>query len=219
MAAWRRTWRSRCRCDESPLVSTSTTAKRALDTGPSNIGRTTGGQGFDTVSFATYADLRDRNTVFDGVYALREPQPLSLGGNDGADRVYAEQVSASYFDVLGLVPAAGGFFHTAEEQVGVPLRKVVLSDDFWQRRFKRDPSVVGQDLVLNGDTFTIAGVAPAGYHGTTVLAPDLWLPLTAYARAHCWGWTHWELAQGFGLLDSSTGKPDPDVMRALLGSR
>ena len=148
-----------------------------------DIGRTTGGQGFDTVSFATYADLRDRNTVFDGVYALRAAQPLSLGGDDGADRVFGEPVSASYFDVLGLVPAAGGFFHTAEEHIGVPLRKVVLSDGFWQRRFKRDPSVVGRELVLNGDSFTITGVAPAGYHGTTVLAPDLWLPLTAHARA------------------------------------
>ena len=47
-----------------------------------------------------------------------------------------------------------------------------------------------------------------------------WLALvTAYARAHCWGWAHWELAQGFGLLDDGTKKPDADVMRALLGSR
>jgi endoglucanase len=46
-----------------------------------------------------------------------------------------------------------------------------------------------------------------------------WLAaVTAYARAHCWGWAHWELAQGFGLLENGTGKPDPDVMRALLGA-
>lgn len=46
-----------------------------------------------------------------------------------------------------------------------------------------------------------------------------WLALvTSYAREHCWGWTHWELAQGFGLLDDMTGKPDEGVMRALLGA-
>ncbi len=46
-----------------------------------------------------------------------------------------------------------------------------------------------------------------------------WLAdVTAYARDHCWGWAHWELAQGFGLVDSQTGRPDPDVMRALLGT-
>jgi MacB-like periplasmic core domain len=94
-----------------------------------DIGRTTGGQGFDTVSFATYADLHDRNTVFDGVYALREPQPLSLGGDDGADRVYGEQVSASYFDVLGLVPAAGGFFHPMSCRfLGSPEKTLLHSD-------------------------------------------------------------------------------------------
>ena len=59
--------------------------------------------GMDTVSFATYADLRDRDGVFAGVYAVRfEPQAFSLGGDEGASRVYAQQVSASYFDVLGL---------------------------------------------------------------------------------------------------------------------
>jgi endoglucanase len=47
-----------------------------------------------------------------------------------------------------------------------------------------------------------------------------WLAqVTAYAREHCWGWTHWELAQGFGLLDERTGEPDADVLRALLGPR
>ncbi|WP_027575492.1 glycoside hydrolase family 5 protein [Bradyrhizobium sp. WSM1743] len=46
-----------------------------------------------------------------------------------------------------------------------------------------------------------------------------WLAeVTAYAREHCWGWAHWELAQGFGLVDTATGKPDPDLMRALLGA-
>jgi len=47
-----------------------------------------------------------------------------------------------------------------------------------------------------------------------------WLSsVTAYAKRHCWGWAHWELAQGFGLVDDRTGRPDPGVMRALLGPR
>ncbi|MGY3031823.1 endoglucanase [Bradyrhizobium sp. USDA 4354] len=46
-----------------------------------------------------------------------------------------------------------------------------------------------------------------------------WLAeVTAYAREHCWGWAHWELAQGFGLVDAATGRPDPGVMQALLGA-
>jgi len=148
-----------------------------------DIGRTTDGRGFDTVSYPTYADVRDRRDVFEGVYALLEPHALSLGADAGAERVYGEQVSASYFDVLGVVPSAGTVFHSDEEQIGVPLRKVVLSHAFWQRQFNADPAVVGSEMIVNGDRFTVVGVGPEGYHGTTVLAPDLWLPLTASARA------------------------------------
>jgi endoglucanase len=47
-----------------------------------------------------------------------------------------------------------------------------------------------------------------------------WLSsVAAYADQHCWGWAHWELAQGFGLVDDKTGKPDAGVMKALLGRR
>jgi len=148
-----------------------------------DIGRTTQGQGFDTVSYPTFVDLQHRGGAFDGVYALElEPKAFSLGGSEGADRIYGEEVSASYFDVLGLTPAAGTFFRTAEEQVGTPLRKVVLSHAFWQSRFAGRADAVGQDILLNGDHFTVVGVGPAGYQGTTVLVPDVWVPLTAGAK-------------------------------------
>jgi predicted permease len=149
-----------------------------------DIGRSDDGRGFDTVSFPTYLDVRDRVDLFEGVYATRfEPAAMSLGGRDGAERIYGELVSASYFDVLGLTPSAGTFFRTREEQLGVPLRKVVLSHAFWTRRFAADPAIVGSTVVLNGDTFDVTGVGPVGFHGTTILMPDVWVPLTAYARA------------------------------------
>ena len=149
-----------------------------------DIGRTDNGQGFDTVSYPTYTDLRDQNTVFSGMYAIRfEPKPVSLGGADGADRAYSQQVSASYFDVLGIQPAAGRFFQNADERLGVPLRQTVMSYAFWQHRFAGDPSVVGRDLVLNGDHFTVVGIAPQSFTGNTIVTADLWVPLTSYAQA------------------------------------
>jgi predicted permease len=148
-----------------------------------DIGRTTDGRGFDTVSYATYRDLHDRESLFEGVYALRlEPVAMSLGGDAGAERIYGEQVSGSYFDVLGLTASAGTFFRTDEERVGTPLRKIVLTHAFWQSRFAGRQDVVGRDLVLNGEHYTVVGVGPAGFHGTTVLVPDVWVPLTASAR-------------------------------------
>lgn len=74
----------------------------------------------------------------------------------------------------------------------------------WQQQFAR-PIIVNEFGVLK------AG-APRDSRVRWLAA------VTAYARAHCWGWTHWELQQGFGLVDNSTGRPDPDVMRALLGT-
>ncbi len=148
-----------------------------------DIGRTTGGRGFDTVSYQTYADVRDGSPIFDGVYANRmEPMPLSLGGSDGAEVANGEQVSASFFDVLGLGPAAGTFFRSAEDDPATPLRKVVLTYGYWQRRFQRDPSVVGRTVSLNGAPFTIVGVGPEGFHGTTIISPDLWVPVNAHTR-------------------------------------
>jgi predicted permease len=149
-----------------------------------DVGRTQDGRGFDTVSYPTYADLRDHNSVFTGMFAVRfEPRPVSLGGPDGADRAFSQEVSASYFEVLGVTPAIGRVFHGRDEQFGVPLREVVLSDAFWRRHFASDPDAIGRDLVLNGDHFTIVGVTPRGHTGTTIVAPDLWVPLTAYAQA------------------------------------
>jgi len=153
-------------------------------TGLVDIGRTTDGRGFDTVSFATFTDLAERKDVFSGVAAVRfEPEAMSLGSADGADRIFTGQVSASYFDVLGLSPAAGAFFHAGEERIGDPLRKVVLSHAFWRSRYGADRTIVGREITLNGDAFVVAGVAPEGFHGTTILSPDLWVPLTAHARA------------------------------------
>jgi endoglucanase len=75
----------------------------------------------------------------------------------------------------------------------------------WQQQFAR-PVIINEFGVLKAS-------AP-------VESRLRWLAsVTAYADQHCWGWAHWELAQGFGLVDDKTGRPDPAVMKALLGRR
>jgi endoglucanase len=75
----------------------------------------------------------------------------------------------------------------------------------WQKQFSR-PLVINEFGVLKGG-------APAD-------SRVRWLSsVVKFAEVQCWGWAHWEYAQGFGLLDARTGKPDPDVMRALLQAR
>jgi endoglucanase len=75
----------------------------------------------------------------------------------------------------------------------------------WQKQFSR-PLIINEFGVLK---------AQAPPESRTRWLHDV----VGFAERHCWGWTHWELAQGFGLVNDRTGKPDPGVMRALLGPR
>jgi predicted permease len=143
-----------------------------------DVGRSQDGQGFDNGSYPNYLDIRARNTVFSGIYAYRlGPEPMSLRGKDGAERIYGEMVSTNYFNVLGTLPHIGRLFTSddSEQPGATPL--AVLSHRFWMRRFNGDPAIVGQTLVLNGRPLTVIGVAPEGFHGTTVLTSDLWVPV------------------------------------------
>src|SRR4051812_22704380 len=143
-----------------------------------DVGRSQDGQGFDDGSYANYLDIRARNTVFSGIYAYRlGPEPMSLRGKDGAERIYGEMVSTNYFSVLGTPPHIGRLFTSddSEQPAATPL--AVLSHRFWMRRFNGDPAIVGQTLVLNGRPFMVIGVTPEGFHGTTVLTSDLWVPV------------------------------------------
>ena len=143
-----------------------------------DVGRSQDGHAFDNGSYPNYLDIRARNTVFSGIYAYRlGPEPMSLRGKDGAERIYGEMVSTNYFNVLGTPPHIGRLFTSddSEQPGATPL--AVLSHRFWMRRFNGDPAIVGQTLVLNGRPFMVIGVTPEGFHGTTVLTSDLWVPV------------------------------------------
>jgi predicted permease len=136
-------------------------------------------------SYDVYRDIRDRVTTLQDVYAYHlEPQPRSLRalprgaepGTNGAERVFAGMVTPNYFTALGVTAAAGRVFGGAhgsdEEADGL----IVLSHDFWMRRFAGDPAIVGAPVHLNGRPFVVAGVAREGFRGMSVAAPEVWIP-------------------------------------------
>ncbi len=143
-----------------------------------DVGRSQNGRGFDNGSYPNFLDIRARNTAFTDLYAFRfGAEPMSLGGPDGAERIFGDMVTTNYFSVLGTRPHIGRLFthEDSEQPGGTPL--VVLSYAFWMRRFNGDPAIVGGTLALNGHPFTAIGVAPEGFHGTTVLTGDVWVPV------------------------------------------
>lgn len=149
-----------------------------------DIGRTRGDDSFDTVSFPNYQDIRDRSTSFAGAYAHQiEPTPLSLGGRGEAERIYGALVSANYFDLLGVRPHLGRMLRSDDDVAIGSSPVVVLGHEMWRRRFGSDPAVVGQQVHINGFPFSVAGIAPPGFQGTTLLRPDIWLPVSMMTQA------------------------------------
>jgi predicted permease len=148
-----------------------------------DIGRTQDGDGFDTVSYPNYRDFKERTKLLDDVFAIRlKPLPMSLGGPDGAERVYGTTASANFFTVLGTKPHLGRLLQGDDDDAGGRL-VAVITHDLWLRRYGADPSIAGRSILLNAHPFTIVGVAPRGFQGTTVLKPDLWVPISAVAQA------------------------------------
>jgi predicted permease len=149
-----------------------------------DIGRTVRrGNAFNPASYPDYLDVRARATTLDGVYATSVfPIATSLAIDaTAAEHVFASRVSVNYFDVLGVTPAAGRLFGRGDgEQPGAsPI--VVLSHAFWTRRFNRDGAAIGRAVRVDGEPFTIVGIAPEGFQGTGIRASDVWVPITMTA--------------------------------------
>ena len=124
-----------------------------------------------------FPPVRDRSKgAFSGVAAW-DFEPMNLSASGRPQRVMGEMVSANYFSVLGVNAARGRTF-VAEEDSGRGAHPVaVLSDATWKGIFGADPEIVGRAVILNGQKFTVIGVAPAGFKGTLpVVTPALWVP-------------------------------------------
>ncbi len=153
-----------------------------------DIGGTLEGSDFDNMSYPNYRDYHDRNRTLAGMAGfVFEARAVSLTEVGSAQRVYATMVTGNYFSVLEVVPAAGRFFDEAEAVAGGTDPLVVLSHSFWQRHYRGDAGVVGGELRINGQRARVVGVAPEHFHGTTPLAPDLWIPIQQWSLVRSGG--------------------------------
>jgi predicted permease len=128
-------------------------------------------------SYLDYLDLRDRNHTFDGLAACNGAQ-AGLDAGENSSRAWLYEVSANYFDVLGIPPYLGRVFHASDEHGANSAPYIVLSYSYWHTRFQNDPGVVGRTVQLNKHPFTIVGVTPPEFHGTLVFFnPDFFVPI------------------------------------------
>src|SRR6516162_8708839 len=120
--------------------------------------------GDNDISYPMYRDFRDGNQIFSGMFC-RFPTSISLGYGDRTERVSAELVSGSYFPVLGVTPAIGRALTPNDDRVPGGHPVAMLSYSFWRSRFSSDPAIVGKQIVVNGYTLTVIGVAQSGFDG------------------------------------------------------
>lgn len=137
-------------------------------------------------SYPMYKDLRDQNSVFQGIMAADRTQ-LGVSWHNQAESKDAEVVSGNYFQLLGLRPAAGRLFTAQDETTKNANAVVVLSYDYWRTSFNASPGVVGQTILINGHPFAIIGVAPNHFDSAIGgYKPAVFVPVTMVEQAIPW---------------------------------
>ncbi|HEV2178768.1 MAG TPA: ABC transporter permease [Gemmatimonadaceae bacterium] len=127
-------------------------------------------------SWPDFRDLRRSLTSVSGL-AAAYPTSVAIGDDAQAERGGTELVSANFFDVLGVEPAAGRFFPLTRDNAPGGEADVVIGYRLWQRRWNGDPSVIGKVVRINRFPFTVIGVAPRSFHGSMPGEDiDLWVP-------------------------------------------
>lgn len=134
-------------------------------------------RGYISESYPDLVDFQRRNSTFTAIAGYRIGQS-GVSTQGLAQTVWDYEVTSNYFDMLGVQPEHGRFFHENDERGPNSMPYVVLSDAWWRTRFNADPGIIGTKVDVNKQPFTVIGVAPPAFHGTELfLWPDFFAPI------------------------------------------
>ena len=137
-------------------------------------------------AFGTYRGLVEQSRSFEAIAAMKSWQPTRTGATE-PERLDGQRVSASYFNVLGVLPTLGRNFQASDDQLSGP-NVVILSDALWRRRFGSDNTILGRQVTLDDDTYTVIGVMPKAFENVLDPAAELWSPLQYdMSQGRAWG--------------------------------
>ena len=179
---------------------------------------------FNSQSFPNYRDLRDRNKTFAGLVGYRLA-PMEVESVTGATRIWGLLATGNYFDVLGVHPLMGRFFHRADDLHPGASPYAVLSYNAWQSRFGADSGIAGKTVRINRMPYTVLGVAPPDFHGTELWYwPEIWVPMMMEPQIEHYSGTGWLDDRGtwntwvLGRLKPGTGPSQAEAnLNAIAG--
>lgn len=141
-------------------------------------GETRGNAGWKYLSLPEFQDYRDQSIVFSGLAAYVDRFPANVSaGKFGTERVDAGMVTGNYFQVIGASAEMGRTLLSSDDRKdSAPV--IMLGHNFWKRHFPLDASVLGSQILVDGQWFSVIGVMPAGFGGVSFENfPEVWLPL------------------------------------------
>ena len=142
-----------------------------------------GTDGFQTFSYPDFLDIRSQSKSIGEVFAYRTSLVSIVAQNRG-DHCIISRVSGNYFSTLGIQPALGRLILPTEGQTPNSDPVIVLSYAYWQKRFNRDPSIVGKTVQVDDHAMTVVGIAPKDFLGTyAFLSMDGFIPIGATTGA------------------------------------
>jgi macrolide transport system ATP-binding/permease protein len=136
---------------------------------------------YSLFSHIAYTHLRDNLPQLASLAAFQAmPQPVGIrrAGTIVTETLPSQYVSGNYFTMFGVTPAAGRVLDVTDDRAGAE-PAFVMSYAAWDKRFARDPSIVGASFLIGGKPVTLVGIAAADFFGDTIRPdpPGLWLPL------------------------------------------
>ncbi len=134
------------------------------------------------ISYRTYERLREQQQVISEACYFAYATRINTSFNGSPEVIEGQLVSGSFFSTLGIEAALGRTFVAADDSETATQSVAVISHGYWKRRFASSPSIVGQNLVVNNQSFMVVGVTPPEFFGVIVgSAPDMFLPATSGA--------------------------------------
>ena len=132
------------------------------------------GYGANTNPGAVCPSSLSKNHVFGDIAAARDVAHMHLTGAGAPEELIAGEVTANFFQMIGVKPVFGRSFSTDQDRRG-HYHVAILSHQLWRRRFSSDAGVIGRRIMLNGESYQVIGILPRDFSWNN-RRTDVWVP-------------------------------------------